>query len=629
MKILRRVFIAVMLLSFPAYAFSSELGYMRISHMEGEVQLRTPEAKEWGLASVNEPIAEGDQIWTTGESRVELQLNNRTFIRLDQNSSLQILSMDKDVSQFYLSQGRAYIFYDGARGSVLQVDSPDASTRTFDRSVFTLDVTDQYTDVAVSKGYVKTENNLGESRVNAGRILSLGPDTYGEIAPLGPADEWTEWNSEMDQRLMAGRDGGARYLPDELKGYSFDLDHNGRWVQVPDYGTVWTPTQFVGSGWAPYRSGRWIWRGGDYVWVAHEPWGWAPYHYGRWAYVARLGWCWVPPVAGDVFWSPGYVGWVRTPDYVAWVPLAPGERYYGRGYFGRNSVNITRGDVNQINVTNVYKNVYIDNGATIVNRNTFNTSSPTMANVDRRVIQHNIFAHKNISAGAPDIKPTRSSYFVSDRPVSSAKLPPQRFRDMRSKELKHSRTVTRDPEISVLNPGARIHDLPVNAVTRPRAPGREKPAMKGRWGGNGELGPTEERPQPRPERREKPAIPDGTLPGSERPHDQPVFKGQPAAPVIPGPTGERSQSRPERREKPATSGGSLPGGEIPQVRSKGINQQGVTVNPGAMSQKPQGPPPEKKTSGSTVEPGKRGGKKPGEPVEGQPKVQSEHGEKME
>jgi hypothetical protein len=488
---------------------------------------------------------------------------------------------------------------------------------------------------------------------------------------------------------------------------------------------------------------------------------------------SKIRLCWVPPVAGDVFWSPGYVGWVRTPDYVAWVPLAPGERYYGRRYFGRNSVNISKEDVNRINFTNVYKNIYIDNGATIVNRNTFNTSSPTIAKMDRKFIQRNIFVHKNIITGAPDIKPTRSSYFFSDRPVPSAKLPPQRFRDIRSKELKHSRTLTRDPEISVLNPGARNHELPLNSVTRPRAPGMEKPAfkkvqpvLKGQWKGNGELGqtgerprsrselrekpaipadtlpggerpheqpvykgqpavpvipgPTEERPQSRPETREKPAIPAGTLPWSERPHNQPVLKGHPAEPVIPGPTGERSNLRPERREnpavpagtlpngerpheqpvykvkpaapiipssteerpqsrnerrekpaipattlpgaerpheqpvfkgqaatvipgptgerphphpermeKPAIPAGPLPGGEFPQVRPKGINLQGVAASPGAISQKSQSPLSEKKKSGIAVEPGKRGGKKPGEPVEGQPKVQTEHGENME
>ncbi|HEX9080169.1 MAG TPA: hypothetical protein VF795_11300, partial [Desulfuromonadaceae bacterium] len=89
MKTFIRVLIATMLLSVPAYAFSAELGYMRISYVEGDAQIRTPEAGEWGIASVNAPLAEGDEVWTPVGSRAELQLNNGTYIRLDEGSALQ------------------------------------------------------------------------------------------------------------------------------------------------------------------------------------------------------------------------------------------------------------------------------------------------------------------------------------------------------------------------------------------------------------------------------------------------------------------------------------------------------------------------------------------------------------
>jgi hypothetical protein len=399
MKILKAVMITVVLLLAPAYAFSSNYGYMRISLIEGDVQIKTPEAGDWGYASINTPLAEGDQVWAPQGGRAELQLNTGTYIRLDQNSALQILSMDKDSSQFYLSQGHAYIFYDAPRGSVIQIDTPDASIRAFDRAIFRIDMSDQYqyTDVAVYKGYVEAENDVGKTRINAGQmVFSLGQNTDGEVAPLGPSDEWERWNKMRNDNILARRDGRSyRYLPAELRAYSYDLDNYGRWVQVPDYGYVWTPTVVVGASWSPYRHGRWIWWGGDYVWVAYEPWGWAPYHYGRWSFIINIGWCWVPPVASEVYWSPGYVGWVRTADYVAWVPLAPGEIYYGRGYYGRNSVNITNVNIKQVNITNVYKNVYVNNGVTVVNRKTFNTHSPTVVNVNKNIIQEKIFVKNN------------------------------------------------------------------------------------------------------------------------------------------------------------------------------------------------------------------------------------------
>ncbi len=609
MKILKTVMIATILLFVPAFAFSSELGYMRISLIEGDVQIKTPDAGEWGLASINGPLSEGDQVWIPQGSRAELQLNNGTYIRLDEDSALQVLSMDKDSSQFYLSQGHAYIYYNAPRGSVIQIDTPDASARAFNRAIYSIDIADRYSAVAVYKGYVKTENNAGLTRINAGQMLSLGQNSNGEFAPLGPADEWEEWNNARNQKILARRDGGSRYLPAELRTYSADLDDNGRWVSVPEYGNVWTPTVVVGAGWSPYRSGRWIWRGGDYVWVASEPWGWAPYHYGRWAFVASFGWCWVPPVAGDVYWSPGYVGWVRTPDYVAWVPLAPGERYYGRGNYGHNSVNITNVNITQVNVTNVYKNVSINNGVTVVNRNTFNTGSPTIVNVNRNVIQQKIFVKNNISVGAPEIKPARGSYFASARPVPVAKLPPQPIRNVKIGELKHSRPFIREPDKSVMNRGEKPRTLQVTTVDKPRTPRREGPVMKNNQpavkagpGAPVAPGPRGDRTQVPTLDRGKNGTPVGPAPKAERPQFQPRENRQIGAPVVPGPRGDRTQVPTLDREKSGAPVGPAPKVERPQFQPRENRQTGAPVTPGPRGDRTQVPTPDRGKSGAPAGP---------------------------
>ncbi len=478
MKILKTVMILIVLLLVPGYALSANPGYMRVSLIEGDVQIKTPDSDEWGIASVNTPLAEGDQIWVPQDGRVELQLNTGTYIRLDESSALQILSMDEDSSQFYLSQGYAYIFYDApVSGGVIQIDTPDASTRAFDRAVFRIDMSEQYTDVAVYKGYVETENNVGKTEIEAGQMVSLGENTDGEVSPMGPPDEWEKWNKKRNDRVYAGSDVGSRYLPFELRPYSTDFDSYGKWVHVRGYGNVWTPTVAAGASWSPYRNGRWIWRGGDYIWVASEPWGWAPYHYGRWSFGVNIGWFWVPPIDNEVYWSPGYVGWVRTPDYVAWVPLAPGEIYYGRGNYGRHSVNIININITRVKITNVYKNADISNGVTVVNRNTFNTRRPRIADVDKNIIRKKIFVKNNFSVGTPDIKPSKESYFASTRQIQPAKLPPQPFRDLRVKELKHSRPLIKDRDKSVLNPGVKPDSLPLNSVTTPRTPGKGKPMI--------------------------------------------------------------------------------------------------------------------------------------------------------
>jgi len=582
MKILKTVMIAAALLLLPVYAFSSNFGYMRISLAEGDVQIKTPDAEDWGYASINIPLAEGDQVWVPQGGRAELQLNTGTYIRLDSNSALQILSMDKDSSQFYLSQGHAYIFYDAPRGSVIQIDTPDASTRAFDRAIFRIDMSDQYqyTDISVYKGYVEAENEAGKTRINAGQmVFSLGQNTNGEVAPLGPSDEWERWNKMRNDNIFARRDrGSSRYLPAELRAYSYDLDTYGRWVQVPDYGYVWTPT-VVGVSWSPYRNGRWIWWGGDYVWVAYEPWGWAPYHYGRWSFIINIGWCWVPPVASEVYWSPGYVGWVRTVDYVAWVPLAPGEIYYGRGYYGRNSVNITNVNIKQVNITNVYKNVYINNGVTVVNRKTFNTHSPTVVNVNKNIIQKKIFVKNNMSAGAPDIKPTKASYFPSGKTIPPSKLPPQHVRNQQIKELKQSRRLIKEQGKSVINPGAKPKTLPLKTVATPRTPGKGKPMIQ-RVKPEGKPGVSEGGPAPRVERQIKPsekrtvAPEGGPAPRGER-QIKPSEKRTAAPEGGPAPRGER-QIKPSEKRTAAPEGGPAPRGQVKQVKPEEKGKPGVS-----------------------------------------------------
>ncbi len=537
MKILKALMIATVLLLVPVYALSANLGYMRISLIEGDVQIKTPEAGDWGFASTNTPLAEGDQVWIPQGGRAELQLNTGTYVRLDQNSALQILSMDKDSSQFYLSQGNAYFYYDAPRGSVIQVDTPDASTRAFDRAIFRIDMSDQYeyTDVAVYKGYVETENRVGKTEINAGQMVSLGQNTNGEVAPMGSSDDWEAWNKTMNDRIFARRGASSGYLPAELSAYSYDFDNSGRWVQVPDYGYVWTPTVAVGASWSPYRDGRWIWRGGDYVWVAYEPWGWVPYHYGRWSFGVSIGWFWVPPVTGAVYWGPGYVGWVRTANYVAWVPLAPGEIYYGRGYYGRNSVNITNVNINRVNIAGVYKNVNVNNGVTVVKRNTFATASPMVVNVNQSVIQQKIFTRNNISIGTPAIKPTRASYFLSAKSVSAAKRPPLAVRNIQTTQLKKSRPFIKEADKSVLNPSIKPKTLPVNTVTKPRTPGKGKPMIQ----------------QVKPDEKWKPGVPEGGLaPRGERQQVKPAEK----KPVVPEggttPRGKEKQVKPDKKGKP-------------------------------------------------------------------------------
>jgi len=464
MKILKYAVLVFMLFYLPAFSSGSTPGSLRLSLIEGDVQVKTEDAGEWVPASINMPLMDGDRIWVPDGGRTELQLRDGTFLRLDENSALEILTVEKDSYQFYLTEGRSYSNFRGLKGTLLQIDTPDSSIRVYDRSNFRIETTqDGYTDISVYRGIVYAESRDGETSVDGGKTLSLGERTYAELSPLGPPDEWERWNRKRDRRFTERRS-PSRYLPDELQAYSSDFEENGRWVQVREYGYVWTPKVVVSARWAPYRVGRWVWIGGDYVWVSYEPWGWAPYHYGRWAFIPTIGWCWVPPARGAVYWGPGFVGWVHTPTYVSWVPLAPGEIYYGHGYYGPHSVNVTQVNITHIDVHKiVYKNVRVQNAVTVVHHDTFVKGRQVEVKV-----RENPFLKEKISLGRPDIKPEKATVMPMIKEIPQRRRPPEPIREIKVKELKQERPLVREKGASVLKPDSPPRRMPVKPTEKTR-----------------------------------------------------------------------------------------------------------------------------------------------------------------
>ena len=162
----------------------------------------------------------------------------------------------------------------------------------------------------------------------------------------------------------------------------------------------------------------------------------------------------------------GYVGWVRTRDQVAWVPLAPREVYYGYGNYGPNSVDIRNRNIREINITNItYRNVQVNNSVTVINNNTFVTGRREAVN-----IKENPFLTEKINIGRPDIKPERASYAPVVKTIQPAKLPPQQVNRIAVKELKQERRLVKEQNQSVINKGEPVKPLVVKTVEQPKSP---------------------------------------------------------------------------------------------------------------------------------------------------------------
>lgn len=550
MKTLRWIAIAASFIFLPALSYPAPFGYLRISLIEGDVQILTEDTGDWVPASLNMPLNDGDRIWVPEGGRTELQLRDGTALRLDEKTSLDVLTLEKDSYQFYLPEGRIYANFKGARGVLLQIDTPMSSIRAYERSIFRVDILNDYqTDISVYQGFVYVEGQNGRIRVDQGKRLALREGYPEDLSSIGPPDEWERWNRDRN-RIYADRQATSRYLPEELHPYASEFEDHGRWVYVRGYGYVWTPTVVVSSGWAPYRIGRWVWIRGDYVWVSYEPWGWVPYHYGRWAFVPAYGWCWVPPPRGAVYWGPGFVGWIRTPTYISWVPLAPREIYYGYGYYGPYSVNITRINISTINIERVvYRNARVRDGVTIVHHDTFVHGRHVEVNV-----RENPFLREKIHIGRPDIKPEKTTAMPVIREIPHTKRPPQKITEIKVREIRERRPLTREWEPSVL---------------KPELPSRETTIM-----------PKEVKPQERGTVRIEKRPAEKILPKEHKPSEREIEK--PAGQKPAGKVEKTTETKPAEKGKEAT--------------------QGLT-SPPLRPEKQLEPKPKEKTIGRTLSPG--------------------------
>lgn len=132
--------------------------------------------------------------------------------------------------------------------------------------------------------------------------------------------------SKLGLLLLAAALSCGAMLPRTLKAevaitfdyFSDTLEPYGEWIEVPDYGYCWRPSN-VDEDWAPYTDGYWANTDAGWTWVSYEDWGGITYHYGRWARMPGEGWFWVP----DYEWAPAWVSWRYSDDYVGWAPLPP------------------------------------------------------------------------------------------------------------------------------------------------------------------------------------------------------------------------------------------------------------------------------------------------------------------
>jgi hypothetical protein len=541
----------------------------RLNYSSGSVSFQPGGEGEWVTAMANRPLTTGDNLWADQNSRAELHVGSLA-IRMNSETSLTFLDLDDRTTQLRLSMGSVILRVRHLDdGDLLEVDTPNVAFTIQRTGEYRIDVNQDGTQTVTTVWHGRAEATGGgySYTVVAGQQATFsGTDQLDhEIAQIHPSDDFDNFAFQRDAR--DDHDESSNYISSEMTGYE-DLDDYGRWHYVADYGPVWTPNG-IGSGWAPYRDGHWVWVAPwGWTWVDDEPWGFAPFHYGRWAFVDS-SWCWVPgPVVVRPVYAPALVAFVGggsgfhlsigVGEGVAWFPLGPREVYVppyrvSRGYV--NNVNVTNTQVNVTQVTNVY-NSYINNNnvtrvtyvnqrvptaVTAVSRETFVNARPVnrnLAQVNAREVadapvSHMIAAQPArasvLGAGAPArVKPPAA---VENRRVIATRNPTPPRNPLEQRQ--QARNVRTEP----MQPNAPAEP------TRPAGPARPaEPANAGR--GNEPARPNEPpRPNAPAARPNEPARP-----------NQPTQPNEPARatePNAPRPNAPAHPNEPARPNEPA------------------------------------------------------------------------------
>jgi hypothetical protein len=395
--------------SSPALADDDPPGRVaRLNYIQGSVSFQPGGETDWVQANPNRPLTTGDNLWADRNARGELHIGSSS-IRIGSETGITFLNLDDRTVQIQLAQGTLNVHVRRLEGGdAFEIDTPNLAFTLERAGDYRVDVdpNGNATNVTVREGEGDALGGGSEYHMDSGDAASFsGTDSLAyDRGQAGRLDDFDNWCRSRDDREEHAQ--SARYVSRDVIGYD-DLDDNGEWRNVPDYGYVWFPTR-VAAGWAPYRYGHWAWIAPwGWTWVEDEPWGFAPFHYGRWAEVGG-GWCWVPgPVVVRPVYAPALVVFVGGAHFgmsmsfggggggVAWFPLGPREVYvppYRTSERYMQRVNVTNTTVNVVNVTNVYNNVNVTNvrymhqnnvaAVTAVSHDTFVNARPVaVANV--------------------------------------------------------------------------------------------------------------------------------------------------------------------------------------------------------------------------------------------------------
>lgn len=303
---------------------------VRLSDVQGTVQILDDGETAFSQAQLNMPVVQGMRISTSEDGRAEIQFEDGSVARITPNSSITLTQLNRNsdgstVTAIQADSGLTYFELNGRSGQY-SVRFRQDKVVPIESTIFRIDLDSPSPELAVTHGSVNVsdDENLA-ANVQTNESMRFDPQNSSEYELLQSiaADSWDQWNSDRDEALAqldeSETEARASTGSPDNPAWS-DLDANGDWYSVPGYGMGWSPSD-VGQDWDPYGSGAWGYYSGiGYTWISNYSWGWWPYHCGAWSWFDGFGWMWFP---GNCGWGGSGFGWY--PYGVIWQ-VPPGYK---------------------------------------------------------------------------------------------------------------------------------------------------------------------------------------------------------------------------------------------------------------------------------------------------------------
>ena len=321
----------------------SKARIVRLSEVQGTVQIERATGDAFDKAFINLPVVEGSKLRTGKDGRAEVEFEDGSALRLAPDSEVAFIRLARGddgqkLSTVQLLSGTVYAnlhpknaYNKDKTGDQFLLNFARESVTVSEAAHFRLELADATATLAVFKGKLSATTPSGQFDVaeKHSATIALAPNDLANDAPAkkdsfviaknyeaDPSDAWDRRQTDYHDRYASN---GSSNISSPY-GYGMsDLNYYGNFMTVPGYGNVWQP-YFMGANWSPFQDGGWAFYSGfGYMWVSGYPWGWMPYSYGNWAFAPGFGWVWQPG-----YWNSwNGIPRVVNPPVRTTVPTAP------------------------------------------------------------------------------------------------------------------------------------------------------------------------------------------------------------------------------------------------------------------------------------------------------------------